>query len=627
MCGIVGVFHIDRKPVDPKTVRAMADSLVHRGPDGWGVELPEPWVGLGHRRLSIIDLETGKQPLCNEDGTVWITYNGEIFNYRELRDELIGKGHTFKTQSDTEVIVHLYEEEGPACVERLNGQFAFAIWDGETFFLARDPIGIKPLYVYLDSKRFLFASEPRALLTLPDFNPEPNLDALHLYFRYRYVPSPMSALEGVRTLRPGEWMTVDREGRETRHRYWDLDPARVESLTDVDSARDALRASLEAAVRSQLVSDVPIGAFLSGGLDSSTTTALMALASDEPINTFCMGFNEERFDERRYAREVAERYQTQHHEGVLAAKNAPEVMLDMLQHFDEPFGDTSVVPTSAVCKLARGHVKVTLSGDGGDELFGGYARAYKALHHLAIPPALRPLFPLIKRMGKPPRDPARWVYPDTPRVDAQYLTSLVRISNRELRTFYGPRLRERLGRGGEDPIADLFTRVRKLPPFSRMLAIDLHGMLSEYHLVKTDRVSMRHSLEVRVPFLDRRFVELAFALSPALKLYGNRSKGLLREAVKDVLPASVLSRGKKGFSVPFRDWFVGSLSTFAQDTLADSLVVSEGLVSQRAVNSLLYPLRGKTIGSRLWRVLVLESWLRGLRDGRFKTPSPAASAT
>ncbi len=617
MCGIVGLINLDREPVDPGVVERMSATLVHRGPDGHGIEQPDPHVVLGHRRLSIIDVDGGRQPLSNEDGGIWITYNGEIFNYRELRAELIDRGHRFKTTTDTEVIVHLYEEEGPACVERLNGQFAFALWDGERLFCARDPMGIKPFYWYQDERRFAFSSEPRALLALPGFQAEVDLDGIRLYLRYRFIPAPASALKGVRKLRAAESMIVDGDGRTKTSRYWSLDRATLESLDDVDVARSELREQLTAAVERQMVADVNVGAFLSGGLDSSAIVALMAAGREEPIHTFSIGFAEPKYDERAFAREVAEKFGTHHAAEVFSPVAAREVVDDLLDHLDEPFGDTSILPTYAVARLAQRHVKVVLSGDGGDELFAGYGRYFRALQLLAIPPPLRSFRRLLRWSRGTPRDPSRWRYPDTAGIDRLYHQILVRTSDSELRKLSGPLLREHRNGDSADPIVDLMARVQGMPPLSRVLAIDLHSILADYHLVKVDRASMRTSLEVRVPFLDLRFTELAFRLSTALKLYGNQSKGLLREAMRDDLPASVLGRSKRGFGPPLSHWFAGALAAQARERLSGALVVEEGLLDQRAIDNVLRPVRGKIDGTMLWRILVLESWLRGIRERRF----------
>lgn len=617
MCGITGIINFDRAPVNRDVVERMCTSLRHRGPDGHGIEQPFPWIGLGHQRLSILDLEKGRQPLSNEDGTIWITYNGEIFNYPELRRELMAKGHRFATQTDTEVIVHLFEEEGPACVKRLNGQFAFALWDGKQLVCARDPMGIKPFYWYQDDNRLAFASEPRALFALPGWQPEIDLEGIHLYFMYRFIPAPKSAWKRVHKLRAGEMIIVDSDGHLTHKRYWKLNRDRVETLDNPEKARMQLREILHFAVKRQLLSDVPVGAFLSGGLDSSSIVALMAESHEENIQSFSMGFHDPRYDERKYAREVSNQIGTCHNVDVFGPQEARQVLGEILDHMDEPFGDSAILPTFALARLARSKVKVVLSGDGGDELFAGYGRYFRALHLLAIPPILRPFWQIIRHLQKPPQDPVRWRYSDTQNIEHLYHRFLQRISNRGLKQLYGPLLRSYPGKKIDDPLEDLVASVRDLPPLSRVLAIDLHSILSEYHLVKVDRASMQNSLEVRVPFLDTAFVDFAFQLTASLKLYGKRDKGLLREAMGNVLPSSVIDRGKRGFGPPLKYWFVDALADLAHERLQRSMVVSEGFLNQRAVDALLQPVRGKIEGVKIWRVMVLESWLHKMKENAF----------
>jgi len=611
MCGIAGLIGFKGRPIEPDVVPAMTATLIHRGPDGYGVEQPEPWISLGHRRLSIIDVEGGRQPLCNEDNTIWITFNGEIFNHLELRRELISKGHKFRTRSDTEVIVHLYEEEGTRCVKRLNGQYAFAVWDGNRLFCARDPMGIKPFYFFRNSEKFAFASEPRAFWAMPDFEPEIDLNGLRLYFRYRYIPAPASALKGVHKLRAGEWLQVTREGGIERQRYWDLDSSSIGSLNNIHEARDMLESKIVEAVSSQMIADVEIGSFLSGGIDSSAITAVMATESTTAIPTFTLGFPQREYDERSYALQVAEFFGTEHIIEEMGPEQARALIPEILDHLDEPFGDTAILPNYAISKLASKRVKVVLSGDGGDELFAGYGRYFRALHMLAIPPPLRPLYKILGKILDVPRSPQRWKYPDNGKVDASYRRIIMRSSQKKRRALYGPLLRDQCGHTIEDPIEEVFSRVQSLPPLARLLAIDLHSILAEYHLVKVDRSSMQTSLEVRVPFLDKKFVNFAFRLSPALILYGAQSKGLLREAMSNKLPEEILHRGKRGFGPPLKFWFGNVLSDLARDRLRNAEIVSAGLVDRVAVSRVLRPRHsGKVDGAKIWRLLVLESWYR-----------------
>jgi asparagine synthase (glutamine-hydrolysing) len=615
MCGIAGIVDLQRRALDPGAVRGMVASLGHRGPDGEGTAQPAPWVLLGHRRLAIIDLCTGDQPLANEDRRVWTVFNGEIFNYRELREELARRGHRLATTSDTEVLVHLFEEHGPELVQRLNGQFAFAVWDGRRLFAARDAFGIKPFYYYLDDERFAFASEPRALLAMPGVDAELDPRALGLYFRYRFIPAPLSAWKRIRKLRCGESLVLE-DGRVSVRRWWDLAQCEVEDLSDLDTAKTLVRETLEQAVERQRIADVPVGAFLSGGIDSSTIVALMSRHVPERLRTFTIGFAPPGNDERPYARRVAEAVGSEHHEHLIEATEVQRLIPFVLDHVDEPFGDASLIPTYAVSKLARESAKVALSGDGGDELFAGYGRYYRALAVLSVPPVLRPLWRVTRKLFAATRDPRDWRYADGPDVDRAYHRLLTRTSDGERQRLYGPALVESDADGSaDDPVAEEFQRFRKFPPLARLLAVDFHTLLAEYYLVKVDRASMAASLEVRPPFLDLDFVRLAFRLRPELRCHGARSKGLLREVMRGDIPDSVADRGvKTGFGLPLARWFAGDLAPFVKERLADSIAVRDGWLSRPAVDMCLAPrASGKVDGSLIWRLLVFESWLRGQR--------------
>ncbi len=596
----------------------MTRTLVHRGPDGEGYEYPAPHVGFGHRRLSIIDLEGGRQPLSNEDGTVWITFNGEIFNYRELREELEAKGHTFKTASDTEVIVHLFEEEGIDCAKRLNGQFAFAIWDGTRLSCARDPVGIKPLYTYMDEGRFAFASEPRAFSRLPDFDPQLDLDGLRLFLRYRFIPPPHSALKGVGKLMPGEWLVVEPDGEIRRQRYWSLDPDRLETVHDLWEATERAREVLGEAVRSQLVADVPVGAFLSGGLDSSSVVGLMSGHLPEAFRTYSIGFPDSASDEREYAQLVADRFKTTHSVKEIGPEVAEELIDAFLNHVDEPLGDPAVITNLYVSRLARQDLKVVLSGDGGDELFAGYSRYYKALSVLSVAPWARPAhgrFKFMRKLKGSSRDPADWSHPDGGDVRARYHKELERTSARERAKLYGPALRDLPP--PDDPVERVFDRAAGFPPLSQVLAVDLHTILSEYYLAKVDRTSMMTSLEARVPMLDVRFIEFAFSLAPEVRLHQGESKGVLREAMRSLLPSEVVDRQqKRGFGPPLKHWFAAGLGRVVKERLENPLIVEEGLIDRGALRRIVATTDGKKAkGGLLWQLLVLESWLRNLRRG------------
>jgi asparagine synthase (glutamine-hydrolysing) len=614
MCGIAGLIGLGERQVDPEVARRMGKLLVHRGPDGEGLEQPRPHVALAHRRLSIIDIEGGHQPMSNEDGTIWLTFNGEIFNYRELRSELVAKGHRFRTRSDTEVIVHLYEEEGERCVERLNGQFAFALWDGERLFCARDPLGIKPLYYYADARWFAFASEPRAFFAVADLDLELDPEAIALYFRYHYVPAPLSGYRRVRKLHAGEILSLGRDGVPKTRRYWRVPAPEHAPLTDPLAARDWVRSTLEGAIERQLVADVPVGAFLSGGLDSSTVAALAQKTTTDPLHTFTIGFPEK--DERQHARELAKHIGSQHVDALFDAQHARQMMGDVLDQSDEPMGDSSFLPTYAVSCLAREHTKVALSGDGGDELFAGYERHARVVQYLHLPPVLRPFWSLIHR-SLPAADPGRWAHVDSRTFPTWPARILSEIRDAKAVAIYGPALRARKTCELRDPVREEIERYRDLSPLAQVLAVDVHTSLPDRLLAKVDRASMRTSLEVRVPLLDVEVVKAAFALSPSALLSAGRAKGILRDAVRGTVPDEVLSRKKRGFGSPVKHWFGHELRSMVDERLHSSLAVRDGWIDRRSMAAMLVPrASGDLRGARVWRVLALESWLRNVERMR-----------
>ncbi len=616
MCGIAGLMGLQRRPIDAEIVRRMCATLIHRGPDDEGLEQPSPHIALGHRRLSIIDIAGGHQPMCNEDRSVWVTFNGEIFNYRELRQELKSKGHRFETSSDTEVIVHLYEEHGTHCVERLNGQFAFALWDGERLFCARDPIGIKPLYYCAAGDHFAFASEPRAFFAIPGFDPSPDTNALLLYFRYHYIPSPHSAYEKISKLRPGERLTIERDGRLQLERYWDLASDPVEDLEDLAACRDALREKLGAAVERQMVADFPVGAFLSGGIDSSSIVSLMQRGSNDRIKTFTIGFPEK--DERPEARAVASWVGVDHLDSLFDHGSAAGVLPDLLDQIDEPLGDSSLLATYAVSLLTRPHTKVALSGDGGDELHAGYDRHHRVVQSLRAPSLLRPAWSWLGRHLYTNPNPAGWHALD-PRSDRRWPERILEeLEDSRHSELCGPALREAASTRKADPIREEIERYAHLPALSQVLAVDMQTNLSDRLLAKVDRASMRASLEVRVPFLDIESVRFAFRLAPALRLHGRQTKGLLRDTMAGALPPSVFAGKKRGFGPPLKHWFAKELRGFVQERLCDSVAVKQGILSRRGLDSLLAGRRnGRIDGPGVWRVLVLETWLRASQERRF----------
>lgn len=622
MCGICGVVDLKAgRPVDAGVLRRMNRALRHRGPDEEGYR-EAPHVGLAMCRLRVIDPAGGSQPMSNEDGSVWLVYNGEVYNFRELRRELEARGHRFRTRSDTEVVVHGYEAFGVEVVTRLRGMFAFALWDGrqQRLLLARDRLGIKPLYYWQRGDRLAFASELKSLLKLPDFPREVDPEAVDLYLTYGYVPAPWTPFRGVRKLAPGHVLVLDQAGARVQN-YWDFVPAERPSRPLRESVAE-LRARLQDAVRSHLVSDVPVGAFLSGGLDSSTVVALMSLAGAHPVRTFSVGFREARFDELPYARQVARRYGTDHRELVVepqVARRLPE----LLSHFDEPFGDSSAIATYLVAELARQHVTVVLTGDGGDEVFCGYE--WQRRHQMVrpfhrLPFALRARAPRLARLlpAGPWRQRAAGFLADVALDPADgYLRRMTLFDGQLRRELYSSGFRAALG--GHESLAPLRMWLDALPGSdfrNRMLYADTHFYCPEDCLVKVDRMTMAWSLEARVPLLDHELVEFLASVPPQWKLRGVTSKYLLRRAVRDLLPPDLLRKRKQGFSVPVGPWLRGPLYPAARDLLLDTPARERGWLRPESVERLLEEHRsgGAEHGHRLYAVLGLEIWAREYLD-------------
>lgn len=621
MCGIAGFFDpsADRQAAT-SLLQRMTRSLSHRGPDEDGLHVEGP-VGLGHRRLSIIDVDAGRQPIFNEDCSKAIVFNGEIYNFRSLRATLLQAGHRFQTSSDTEVILHAYEEYGSKCVEHLRGMFAFAIWDRqtETLFLARDRIGIKPLYYAWNGKRLLFGSELKAILEDDSMARELDLQALDEYLSYLYVPAPRTIFRGIAKLLPGHTLTVSAQGVKDEE-YWDLrfDP---DERTTEEEWIVRLRDKLRESVSIHLMSEVPLGAFLSGGIDSSAVVALMAGLLDRPIQTATIGFEESGFDEMPYARMVAARYRTQAHERTVRA-SASRILDQLVWHFDEPFADSSMIPTYYVSQVARERVTVCLSGDGGDENFAGYRRykfdVFENRVRALLPGGLRrPVFSALSAIY--PK--ADWL----PRVlRGKTLLSNLSLSAEEgyfqTMTWFTPAMKQALY---HEPIRialkdyqafsvmqRYFDRTRGWDPLSRIQYVDVKTYLVDDILTKVDRASMAHSLEVRVPLLDHEVMELAARIPPRFKLRDGEGKYILKQVLRDLIPAEAMNRPKMGFSIPLARWFRGELKPdfeerlFAKPSFVSQLMDTEVIRGwwgqhQRGLRDYAY---------HLWALLVLESW-------------------
>jgi asparagine synthase (glutamine-hydrolysing) len=627
MCGICGVLSLNGGEVEPTTLESMNKTLVHRGPDSEGT-FRDGGVGFAARRLAIIDLAGGDQPITNEDGSIVVVQNGEIYNYRELRAELERRGgHRFSTQSDTEVLVHLYEEHGARFVDRLRGMFAIALWDGNErrLVLARDRFGIKPLYYRLRRESLSFASELKALLRQPDFSSEIDLDALDAYLAFSFVPAPLTIFREARKLPPGSLLISEQNGSAgvRIERYAEPRPVPVDQVRreDEETLADELRTRLRDSVRMHLIADVPVGVLLSGGIDSSTIAALAAEESSERVSTFTIGFEERGFDEREPARLVAKRYGTDHHELVLRPDVA-QLLPELVEAFDEPFADHSAVPTYLVSKLAREHVKVALSGEGGDELFGGYN--YYVGHLLASPlqRVAAALGPLVERLPTSHAKPSTFDWRAKRFVRGAHLPVLER--HYLWKSVFAPEERTAIvhpdRRGALDPLELLRPRYAQsngAEELARMMDLDLGIFLVDDMLVKTDRASMANSLEARVPILDQVVADFALALPSRLKVRGFAKKRLLRRAVEPLVPAEILKGEKRGFAMPMAAWLRGELEPLAREVLSPQNLRRQGFFRPNAIGRLIDDhVAGRADHYRkIWAVLIFSMWFDRYASG------------
>jgi asparagine synthase (glutamine-hydrolysing) len=614
MCGICGIAAADGAPPDVAAVRRMNDRLAHRGPDSDGL-FADDRVALAMRRLSIIDLEGGDQPIANEDGSVVVVQNGEIYNYRELRTELERRGHRFRTHSDTEVLVHLYEEHGEGFVERLRGMFAIALWDGRErrLLLARDRFGIKPLYYRHVDGTLSFASELKALMLQPGFSREIDPRAVAAFLAFNSIPAPLTVFAEARKL-PAGGLIVWHEDELIQRRY--ARPAPV----DADDARrrpeaalaDELRETLRDSVRAHLVADVPVGVLLSGGVDSAGLVALAAGEQSDPVKTFSVGFEEASFDELDRARLVAERYGAEHHEIVLRP-DAVELFPKLVEAFDEPFGDSSALPTYLVSELAAGEVKVALSGEGGDELFGGYYTYVADLLAPRIGRLAALAAPLIERLPSS-SEKVSFDYKAKRFARGAKLPPLER--HHAWKEIFSRELQMALLAGrdaGWDPVdlyRERYAETAGAEPLARLQDVDLGIYLVDDLLVKTDRSSMAHSLELRVPFLDNEVAATAFGLATPLKVRGLAKKRLLRRALAPLLPKPVLQGPKQGFSIPVAAWLRGPLQRFARETLSAETLSRQGWLDPATVTDLLdrHCAGQEDLSRQLWGLIAFTLW-------------------
>jgi asparagine synthase (glutamine-hydrolysing) len=615
MCGIAGIVRWDGHPPSEELVGSMCDAMVHRGPDDCGLYVDES-AALGMRRLSIIDLSTGHQPVRNEDGTLWVVFNGEIYNFHELRRDLERHGHRFYTTTDTEVIVHLYEQLGARAVDRLRGMFAFAIWDTvhRTLFLARDRLGIKPLYYAQLNGGFAFASELKSLLQMPELHRRLSWPALNHLFTFLSTPSAQSIVDGVKKLEPAHVATVNRSGRLGIERYWDVrfDPDFSRTENDlVEELRGLLRESVEL----HLCSDVPLGMFLSGGIDSSAVAATMSTLVSGKVKTFSVGFAEGGYDERQHAVRVAAEFETDHHELLLEPQHV-SLAEDLAWYLDEPFGDSSAIPSFMVAKLASEHVKVVLTGDGGDELFAGYEKYVTERRERLYDRVPQPVRRLMARIGQ--AMPEGWTGRNFLRHLSlegarRYLDSSTIFDRGEQRCLFQPDVADELA--ATDPWAPALRHLTASDWLSGLQYFDLQSYLPLDILTKVDRMSMAHSIESRPALLDHRLVEFAATIPPDLRLRGRTTKYLFKQAMRGILPDAIVDRPKQGFAIPLARWFRGGWSGYVRDVLLSDTCRNRGIFNPAYVEELLrLHDRGRPLDLHLWTMISFEQWCRTFLD-------------
>lgn len=626
MCGICGKLYFNRQNrVEADLIKRMSAILQHRGPDDQGVHVDGP-VGLGHRRLSIIDLSTGQQPMSNIRQDIWIVFNGEIYNFLELRQELEKRGYTFTTSSDTEVIITLYEAYGTDCVNYLRGMFAFAIWDKsrQRLFLARDRLGQKPLFYSVIHQSLAFASEIKALLQDPEFPRELNISAMSHYLSYQYIPAPETIFKHIYKLPPAH-ILVCQQGKITQHRYWQISYLPKVSLSEPE-IEERVTDLLQESVKIRMISDVPIGAFLSGGIDSSLVVAMMAQYSSQPVNTFSIGFKEKAFNELPYARMIAEQYGTKHHEFIVEP-DAIEILPKLIWHFDEPFGDSSAIPTYYLSQMTGRYVKVALNGDGGDESFAGYLRylGYKVIEYYrhipfrlrksVIPFFIRTLSKILKyKWGTRPLHLAQFVNElSFESRELLYTRTLTIFQNESKLALFHDHIREQVeSLNSLEYMLDYLNSDTVVHFTDKMLYSDIMTYLPGDLLVKMDRMTMAHSLEGRSPFLDHKLVEFVATLPPELKLRNTCLKFLLKKIGETWLPSKILSRKKQGFGVPIGEWFKCELREMLYDTFSSSYLIQEDILKKEPIERILHEHQtGKTSHwHRIWGLLNLELWYR-----------------
>jgi len=625
MCGICGRVEFEsRNPVDMALLKKMCDVLKHRGPDDEGY-YNKGFTGLGHRRLSIIDLDSGHQPMSNEDGTIWVVFNGEIYNFIELHEELVKKGHKFRTNSDTEVIVHAYEEYGHACLSRFLGMFAIALWDEkkEKLFLARDRLGKKPLHYAFYNGGLSFGSEIKSILEDKRFSRRVNLSSLNNYLTYQYVPSPDSIFEGVKKLPPASYLVLKKK-RVRIEKYWKLSCV-PKVKRKLNEACEELWDILREATKIRLRSDVPLGVFLSGGLDSSVIAYLMAELMSRPVKTFSIGFAEKEFNELEYAKRVANIIGAEHREFIVKP-NAMDILPKLVWHYNEPFADPSALPTYYVSKITRQNVTVALNGDGGDENFAGYRR-YSAHKNAAllqkIPKLLREKLPMFainqipeKYHGAIAGKARRFVEGHSATPAFRHVQWFSIFDNAMKETYYSDDFKETLkGEDSYDIMGQFFKDTDAQDVIDAALYVDTMTYLPDDLLVKVDVASMANSLEARSPFVDHRVFEFTASLDPSFKLRGNTPKFILKKVMEGKIPKDIIHRKKMGFRLPVDEWFRGELKDYTREILQNK-TAQRGYFSPKAIETIINEhISGKfDHGYRLWSLLNLELWHRAFID-------------